>query len=316
MSIHEPTFDEILVTGTVSNVSKTIIREIEKLKIALSGFKIIKFYLVESDSTDETIKKLKILKSTSNNFDYISLGRLKSKIPDRLERIRFCRNKYIDFIRANSKNCPTYILVADLDGMNTALKSKGVLSCFSRLDWDVVTANQTFGYYDILALRKDGWQENDWTEELKLMKDQLVWSEIHGCRIISKIRNYFVLTKLKQRILFAKMRRINSRSEWIKVDSAFGGLAIYKKEVFLNFDYIKEFHTIETDHVSLNRKIVRNGGNIYINPGLINSHLNEYNLSRILIFRLIREFVWNNKLIYIPFQRYFKGLLSKIVYRK
>lgn len=316
MTIHKYTFEDILVTGTVSNVSKTIRQEIEKLKLALSDFKQIKFYLVESDSTDTTLKELEFLKLTVSNFDYISLGSLKSAIPDRLERIRFCRNKYIDFIRTNEENCSPYILVADLDGMNTALTSRGVNSCFSRLDWDVVTANQTFGYYDILALRKDEWQEDDWTEVFKLAKDTIVRSEVHRFRIMRRFRKYLILNKLKQNLLFSKMKRINFRSEWIKVDSAFGGLAIYKKEVFLNYDYTKEFDTIETDHVSLNRKIVRNGGNIYINPGLINSHFNEYNLSKIWIFRLTREFIWNNKFIYIIFQRCFKGLFSKLIYKK
>jgi hypothetical protein len=45
------------------------------------------------------------------------------------------------------------------------LTKEGVNSCFVRDDWAAVIANQTFGYYDILALRHNDWQKNDWTSD-------------------------------------------------------------------------------------------------------------------------------------------------------
>jgi hypothetical protein len=317
MIIQKFEYEDILVVGTVSNVSKSINQEIYRLKRALSDVKKIRFYLVESDSTDSTISELSILKSTLDNFDFLSLGSLKETIPDRLDRIRFCRNKYIDFIRScNLENCPTYTIVADLDGMNTAISKTGVKSCFKRLDWDVVTANQTFGYYDILALRKDGWQEVDWTEEYKLAKEALVLNKINHFKIMCGLRKFLYFESLKHRLVYSKMKIIKKRSNWISVNSAFGGLAIYKTEIFHRYNYSKEFYSVETDHVSLNRKIVKAGGKIYINPMLINSHFNEYNLNRMLLFRLTRNFIWRNGSIYRFFVKYFKGMLSKIIFNK
>jgi len=317
MIIKKFEYEDILVVGTVSNVSKSINQEIYRLMRALSNVKKVRFYLVESDSTDSTVHELSILKSTLDSFDFLSLGILKETIPDRLDRIRFCRNKYIDFIRScNLENCPTYTIVADLDGMNTAISKTGVKSCFKRLDWDVVTANQTFGYYDILALRKDGWQEADWREEYESAKEALVLNRINHFKLISRLRRFLYLDRLKHKLLYSKMKKIKKNSSWISVNSAFGGLAIYKTEIFHKYDYEKEFYSIETDHVSLNRKIVRGGGKIFINPLFINSHFNEYNLNRIFLFRVVRNFIWKNRRIYRFFVKYFKGVLSKVIFNK
>ena len=164
----------ILVVGTVRNTGKTITAEITNCLNALSEFKTINFYLVESDSNDNTLKKLEELKGDLTGFSFISLGFLDEKISNRLDRIRFCRNSYVQYIRTLEKEkMPDYVLVVDLDGMNSALNSQSVLSCFVRDDWDVVVSNQTFGYYDILALRHPTWQKSDWTEEYELEKKKV-----------------------------------------------------------------------------------------------------------------------------------------------
>lgn len=308
---------DILVVGTVSNVSKSINQEIYRIKKALSDVRKVSFYLVESDSTDSTVHELSLLKLALDNFDFLSLGSLKETIPDRLDRIRFCRNKYIDFIRSCERdNYPEYTIVADLDGMNTAISKIGVRSCFKRLDWDVVTANQTFGYYDILALRKDSWQEVDWTEEYESAKESLVFNITNHFKVMRKFRRFMHLDRLKHKLLYSKMKRIKKNSSWISVNSAFGGLAIYKTEIFHKYDYEKEFHSFETDHVSLNRKIVRGGGRIFINPMLINTHFNEYNFNRIFLFRVIRNLIWKNRPMYRFFVKYFKRILSKVIFNK
>jgi hypothetical protein len=287
----------ILVVGTVRNVEKTIIKEIDKCVNALLKFKEVNFYLVESDSTDSTNIKLEQLKKKLPNFTFSSMGILENQIPSRLERIRYCRNFYIQYIRSLSDDSmPTYVLVVDLDGMNSVLNSESVLSCFVRDDWDVVVSNQTFGYYDILALRHPIWQKNDWTEEyagekLKVRKPKPnFW--------FHKIQYYLALDKIKNQVLYSKMIRIKKDSSWIEIDSGFGGAAIYKTEIFLKYDYSKEFETIESEHVSLHRKISRGEGKIFINPKFINSHFNTYNLNRYFIVRFFRNFIWSNKLIY------------------
>jgi hypothetical protein len=287
----------IIVVGTVRNVETIITSEISRCYKALSNFKSVYFYLVESDSNDRTLLVLENLKNTLKNFNFKSLGKLETKIPDRLERIRFCRNDYVHFIRSlEIETSPNYVMVADLDGMNSALKSNSVASCFTRNDWDAVVANQTFGYYDILALRHPNWQVNDWTEEFKTRKDLIIKHK--ASTLIDNFKYFIELEKLKQQVLYSKMIRIRKTSPWIQIDSGFGGNAIYKTEVFLKHDYTKEFDTKETDHVSLHRKIVRDGGSVYINPKFINSHFNTYNINKFYTVRVIRNFIWSQDFLY------------------
>jgi hypothetical protein len=287
----------ILVVATIRNVEKTLISEVNKCISALDGFKSIEFYLVESDSTDRTCMLLDQLKNDLSNFSYKSLGVLQKQIPDRLERIRYCRNFYIRYIQSLSKEkMPKYVLVVDLDGMNSALNSKSVRSCFVREDWDVVLANQTFGYYDILALRHPIWQKSDWTVEFEELKKKK--NRPKSNFLIYKVIYFLSLDKIKRQVLYSKMVRINKKDSWIEVESGFGGAAIYKTEVLLKHDYSKEFESAETDHVSLHRKILRDGGKIFINPRFINSHFNTYNINRYFILRMIRILIWRNKSIY------------------
>jgi len=108
--------------GTVSNVSHTLEGEVLRVYKALQRFKHISWFLVESDSSDNTSKILKNLQANYENFEYVELGNLKTTIPDRIERIRFCRNQYVNFIRAPLHRVEwEYVVIADLDGMNKKL---------------------------------------------------------------------------------------------------------------------------------------------------------------------------------------------------
>jgi hypothetical protein len=93
----------------------------------------------------------------------MSKGKLSEILPNRIERIAFCRNVYVDFIRNNYKKYLWgHVAVADLDGMNFIINKKGIDSCFKvNKKWDGLMANQPYGYYDIYALRASGWVEYD-----------------------------------------------------------------------------------------------------------------------------------------------------------
>lgn len=299
----------ILVVGTIKNGERTLEREIRKCLKALSYFDKVSFYLVESDSSDKTLQILDNLKISNSNFDFVSLGDLSSRIPEQYNRIRYCRNEYVNYLR-NIKEKPELVLVVDLDGMNSALNSRSINSCFTRDDWDVVLANQTIGYYDILALRHHTWQINDWRADHEYYKNNLNRLQLTKRSSFNYIKKYLDLDKTQYLAIYSKMIRIPRKNEWINVDSGFGGAAIYKSQVFLNYDYSKEFETNETDHVTLHRKLVRDGGKIFINPAFINAHFNTYNLNKFLIIRSFRTFIWNRKHIY---QSKFYKNLKKLI---
>jgi hypothetical protein len=284
----------LLVTGTIRNGEATLLKEFARASKATKIFSKVSYFLVESDSTDRTLEILKSIKAQYSNFDYISLGSLSEIIPEQYNRIRYCRNVYVEYIRNLDKSIkPEFVLVLDLDGMNSALSAKSIQSCFQRNDWDVVLSNQTFGYYDILALRQHKWQENDWRDNHDNYKANLNRVEFSRFKTINKFRKLIQLELVDYMAIYSKMVRISKSSPWISVESGFGGAAIYKTEVFLNYDYTKEFETRETDHVTLHRKLVRSGGKIFINPKFINSHFNTYNLNRYHIIRILRKFFWS-----------------------
>jgi len=109
---------------------------------------------------------------------------LQTKITSRIERIAFCRNKYLAELNYN-KNID-YVVVADLDGINSRITKNSVLTCWKRDDWDVCTANQIGPYYDIYALRHPLWQNNDCLQEFNFLSNfsnnikQLKFSAIYS----------------------------------------------------------------------------------------------------------------------------------------
>ena len=88
------------------------------------------------------------------------------------------------------------------------------------------------------------------------------------------------------------VKRIKSNHELIKVNSAFGGLGIYKINKIGSSLYcgVKDSKSI-CEHISFNRGLL--GKNLYINPSLINSSgINEHTIkSKFLTF--FPDFIFN-----------------------
>jgi hypothetical protein len=108
----------------------------------------------------------------------------------------------------------------------------------------------------------------------------------------------------KELAIWSKMKKIRKSSPLIPVDSAFGGLGIYRKDVFMNFDYsLPPEHLHESEHVSLHKKIRDSNGLLFIVPKMTNfswgtHNLSSYKLLRMLdrasnrkCFKIIRSFV-------------------------
>ena len=86
------------------------------------------------------------------------------------------------------------------------------------------------------------------------------------------------------------MIEIPENSEWIEVDSAFGGLAIYKRDAIFGQFYIGINSTgSETcEHVSFHKELRSLGKKIFINPALINGGLNEHSNKYEEIFKSMK----------------------------
>jgi hypothetical protein len=276
---------KILLVGTVSNVSRTIERDVSIVIAQIRKIGVVSVHLIESDSNDGTVNKLADLSQKFPGFTFQNLGNLKQEYPDRIARIRHCRNQYVQHIRQNMLiESWDYVIIADLDGMNRKIRGRSIQKSINKMKtWDALFANQLFGYYDIFALRCEGWVSED---VLKLAKT--LQSDID---VRNPLMRYLATQSLRQKVIYRKMRIILPFRPTIKVDSAFGGFGIYKTELFQNADYsLEEFEEPDgSEHITFHRKLVNKDKKLGIEPGLVNSWFNEYNINRFVGIRILRD---------------------------
>jgi hypothetical protein len=249
---------KVLIVGLARDCETTLLKEILRLQnIFLELFEQVDFYIVESDSSDGTVTTLTECSRVINGFNFQSLGKLQKMVPDRIERLRVCRNNYIEYI-FSSKTRYDFVVMNDFDIKNRKLKAKNLRAIFSeKIEWSAFFANQAGRYYDIYALRHPQWNNRD-------------------CFIEA---NELRLSGIK----------IPVSNDPIQVESAFGGLAIYKTQDLKGLDYslYSGVSPLESEHISLNYKLINNGLKLYIHPRLINFSWNPHNLSSFKLFRAI-----------------------------
>lgn len=270
----------LLVVGLARNCGKTIQADIKRLLAALGSFQNLHWLVIESDSQDDTVTALQVLEKEVRNFRYISLGNLRGTLPLRTQRIAHCRNRYLEELRnAAGYRDVDYIVAADLDGINTLLTADAFLSCWARDDWDVCAANPRGPYYDIWALRHERWSPNDCWAHYKFLSDHGLGAE-----------------KAMWAAVFSRMITLDERSEWVRVDSAFGGLAVYRRQALEGASYIG----LSVDggeiceHVTLHTQLAAKGCRMFINPRLINTAFTQHsNQLRLLpgMKRKLRNFL-------------------------
>ena len=201
---------KVLIVGLARNCQDTIEREVQIINSAFSEAETVNWLVIESDSDDETLATLEKL-SENVEFAFITLGKLRKQYPKRTERIAKCRNRYLQELRVNKKyDNIDYVVVADLDGVNSELTKTAVKSCWKFAEeWDACFANQSKVYYDIWALRHKTWCPNDCWKTYEFFLN-------HG---MSKHRALHAA-------VYSRMFNIDSNEDPIEVNSAFGGLGI------------------------------------------------------------------------------------------
>jgi hypothetical protein len=247
---------EILIAGPARNNADTIATEVGTLLNSVAGFKKSYFLVVESDSTDNTLSSLEDLRKPIPSFDYISLGYLAKKMPRRTERLAFARNRILEELSNNPTYATVdYLVMADLDGINRSITREKIEACWELTEpWDVITAVQSDRYYDIWALRHPDWNPID-------------------C-FIQRSRLEPVIGKEAANNLAVKAKQVALPSSgMIEVDSAFGGLGIYKRDALLAGHYIglDDAGNEACEHVSFHTDLRKGGYRIFINCALVNS---------------------------------------------
>ena len=261
-------------------MEKTIERDVERFTKIFSTLGVFRFFLVESDSDDTTLKILQKIALENAHFDFESLGRLADKIPNRINRLQFCRDRYLFKFRNDSRLASaSFLVVADFDGINNDLSVNSLRNAINgNQEWNALFANSSRRYYDILALRHPVWCPNNAFEDTDALTSQFGYS------------------RAKKMCVYDRMVKIPQSSKLIPVISAFGGLAIYRASCLKDFDYSPSSKdgAGDIDHVILNRKIHDSSGNLFIDPSLINTKWNQHNLMSIKFLRELNYF--SNKL--------------------
>ena len=238
----------VIFAATCRNVemyAKKIIDNIEECSKKFNDYCVI---IYENDSNDNTRKILN--NNKKSNYYYIFEDNIKE--PRRTKRIERGRNLILNKVRElNVNNKYQYLIVLDMDDVNYEGRFVNTIdTCFRVDDWDVLCANQIGRYYDTWALRI--LPDNNYDCEHLYSAQQNNCGGIHY--------NF-------------------KPGEFITVESAFGGTAIYKlssipKHCKYNGEYLNGQEKCE--HVDFNECIKNSGGKIYINGSFINDgHLRK-----------------------------------------
>lgn len=243
----------VIICGTARNVEDKIVNSVRSLYESFTSFSEVKVLICESFSTDQTMGKLEELKRELSYFDYFTDTNVDKDEQRRTVRIASARTELQKKIRKDYGNYD-YVAMVDLDGVNRDLTKKSVESIWRFDSWDAAFANQPLRYYDIWALRAAGWNEGDCWEDYQKLLQTVPQGEAHRIAVTSK------------------MKSISEKSKPIRVESAFGGLGIYRTPVFLEGKYlgIDEAGNEICEHVHFHETLVKKGYQLFIMPSLVN----------------------------------------------
>jgi hypothetical protein len=228
--------------------------------------------LITNDSTDATPDILRRWKASSQGVEVLCLDGLAVSIKARTDRLAAARNLGLYHLRQAIESGRRFdvMVVIDTDGINSQLVTgeaflKAVAS--APQDWVAVFGNQRQAYYDIWALRHRTWCPND------------CWQDVQrAAQCYPRPFRGRAIAKAARRFIGERQVRIPPDNAPISVDSAFGGIGIYKSDALCGVWYSSrdEAGREVCEHVSLNLRLRKAGGKLYILPALLNDAPSEH----------------------------------------
>lgn len=211
-------------------------RHIEHIGQQFRDYRIVIF---ENDSKDRTKALLAKWSAQNPNVKIITKDFNNKKRPS-IQFLADARNFYIDEIQKPEYDAFNVLIVMDMD-MSYGFDIRGIYHSFASWDdWDAMASNgvsNSIGeMYDAFAFRN---KEFPWAH---YQKPKIYWE-----KIVPKIQRVYPIT-----------------SQLVSVDSAFGGLAIYKREKLKGCKYQSILGDCE--HIEFHKCLKQNGGNMFMNP--------------------------------------------------
>jgi hypothetical protein len=233
------------------------------------------FIFIENDSADPTREILMRWGSNKENFNLLDAPGL-GNLPIRTLRLEYLRNLCAEYLRGNTtfKNYD-YVVVLDMDDSNAF--TLNFTNFYTSIDFigqektrAAIFANQIGHYYDMWALRH------------KVLCPHDPWEEVLDYAVLNNVSDEVAFCETFKKKIFCLEQNLKP----IEVDSAFGGLGIYKLAYYLNNpnpylgskvkmlkdqNYLQAVRLQICEHVHFNSGIRSQGGLLFINPCLINS---------------------------------------------
>jgi len=234
----------VLICGIMRNVGNTMPYTIARIEAIGQLFKDYHVFIYENDSKDSTKVDLENWATENERVRYKSedVNPPPFRDPKGLDRRRwmaYARNQYLKYAREYASAVRIdYLIIVDTD-LQGGWSYHGVLNSLGHKGWDAIGSNSIYYFteedkivrlfYDAWAFRSDG----DPTE------------------VPDTTANLF---------------QFHRGESLIKVNSCFGGLAIYKPYVlFEGVDYTEK----DCDHPTLHNALCDKGHKIYLNPSQI-----------------------------------------------
>lgn len=220
------------------------------------------YVFFENDSVDSTKELLCDFERKHNRGLIRSFPNLASEITSRTARIAMLRNACLDAIFASSRLSEfNFLVLMDLDAVNEQIDRSRIMKILATEEphWDAVFANQSGPYYDIWALRHATWSPDDCWKRVRerpsgMSKEEAIQKYVNERRVV-----------------------LPADSGFVEVDSAFGGLAVYRLSALRGCRYVgldESGHDI-CEHVAFHECIRKKGGRLYIDTALVNGRGNH-----------------------------------------
>ena len=281
---------KVVFAGCARDCSSFLPDTIKNIRSYSKLFKESHTVIVENGSKDKTKE---ILNQNLCENDFFLFREDLTRLANRGQRLETARNIIIETIRENDKlnNCDIFVMI-DLDDVGTyRINNKDIFKAveflFSKKENGAVFANQLGTYNDMWTLRDQKYCKNDfWVEVLQfLIKNKNLSEQIS--------KDNFM--EAKKEIIDKKTFSFDLKMPPISVQSAFGGLGIYKmqnvmknKQKYIGTQNIevvsKDNRKIKLkyqkcEHVNFNQGIVDQNLKLYILPFLINRDYRDLTFS-------------------------------------
>ena len=219
-----------------------------------------------NDNKDDTDDILSDLENGGRGaVSVIRLDGLTEAISKRTARIATVRNVILSHLWAQS--APEFTLILDLDGPNDSLPIERISANMAGRGpegWVGLFANQTKAYYDLFALRHPAWCPDDIRKRYRIARLASV--------------GLLPAKTIKRRLIYNRQYKIPEKSDPILVQSAFGGLGLYRTEAIRSCWYngTSPLGTSVCEHVAFNRMVTRGQPGLFIDPAMMNHAPEEH----------------------------------------